>query len=214
MRAPDGYTILGISLAHAVNPWLYKLPYDPIKAFAPIGIMGKGPVVLSVNPGPAGQIGEGAGGAGQEQARRPAIRLRRRRLVPASRRRAVQAHGRRRHPARAVQGRRPGDDRRDGRPHQGAVLLAGADHAAHQVRQAARARRRRHRAQHRCCRTCRPSRRPAFPATPRRTGGASSHRPARPQPIVDKLLRGADARRRTIPRRRNISTTRAPPSSR
>ena len=47
---PDGYTILGISLAHAVNPWLYKLPYDPIKAFAPIGIMGKGPVVLSVNP--------------------------------------------------------------------------------------------------------------------------------------------------------------------
>ena len=49
--APDGYTILGISLAHAVNPWLYKLPYDPIKAFAPIGVMGKGPVVLSVYPG-------------------------------------------------------------------------------------------------------------------------------------------------------------------
>ena len=48
---PDGYTILGISLAHAVNPWLYKLPYDPIKAFVPIGIMGKGPVVLTVNPG-------------------------------------------------------------------------------------------------------------------------------------------------------------------
>src|SRR4051812_38783570 len=47
---PDGYTILGISLAHAVNPWLYKLPYDPIKAFEPIGMMGKGPVVLSVNP--------------------------------------------------------------------------------------------------------------------------------------------------------------------
>src|SRR4029078_12190344 len=38
------------TLAHAVNPWLYKLPYDPIKAFAPIGVMGKGPVVLSVNP--------------------------------------------------------------------------------------------------------------------------------------------------------------------
>jgi tripartite-type tricarboxylate transporter receptor subunit TctC len=48
--APDGYTILGISLAHAVNPWLYKLPYDPINAFTPIGIMGKGPVVLTVNP--------------------------------------------------------------------------------------------------------------------------------------------------------------------
>jgi tripartite-type tricarboxylate transporter receptor subunit TctC len=48
--APDGYTILVISLAHAVNPWLYKLPYDPIKAFAPVGIMGKGPNILSVNP--------------------------------------------------------------------------------------------------------------------------------------------------------------------
>ena len=48
--APDGYTLLVISLAHAVNPWLYKLPYDPIKAFVPIGIMGKGPNILSVNP--------------------------------------------------------------------------------------------------------------------------------------------------------------------
>jgi tripartite-type tricarboxylate transporter receptor subunit TctC len=47
---PDGYTILVISLAHAVNPWLYKLPYDPIKAFAPIGVMGSGPNVVAVNP--------------------------------------------------------------------------------------------------------------------------------------------------------------------
>src|SRR5262245_10421231 len=29
----DGYTIGIISSAHASNPWLYKLPYDPIKAF-------------------------------------------------------------------------------------------------------------------------------------------------------------------------------------
>ena len=48
--APDGYTLLVISIAHAVNPWLYKLPYDPIKAFAPIGIMGSGPNVLVVHP--------------------------------------------------------------------------------------------------------------------------------------------------------------------
>jgi tripartite-type tricarboxylate transporter receptor subunit TctC len=47
---PDGYTILVISLAHAVNPWLYKLPYDPIKSFAPIGVMGTGPNVVAVNP--------------------------------------------------------------------------------------------------------------------------------------------------------------------
>jgi tripartite-type tricarboxylate transporter receptor subunit TctC len=47
---PDGYTILVISLAHAVNPWLYKLPYDPIKAFAPIAMLGSGPNVLVVHP--------------------------------------------------------------------------------------------------------------------------------------------------------------------
>jgi tripartite-type tricarboxylate transporter receptor subunit TctC len=46
----DGYTIGIISLAHAVNPWLYKLPYDPIRAFTPVGILGSGPNVLVVNP--------------------------------------------------------------------------------------------------------------------------------------------------------------------
>ena len=46
----DGYTVGVISLAHAVNPWLYKLPYDPIKGFTPIGILGSGPAVLTVNP--------------------------------------------------------------------------------------------------------------------------------------------------------------------
>src|SRR6185503_19747713 len=33
--APDGYTLLVVSIAHAVNPALYKLNYDPIKSFAP-----------------------------------------------------------------------------------------------------------------------------------------------------------------------------------
>src|SRR5262245_27618215 len=46
----DGYTIGIISLAHAVNPWLYKLPYDPIKAFEPVGILGSGPAVMAVHP--------------------------------------------------------------------------------------------------------------------------------------------------------------------
>ena len=49
-KAPaDGYTLLVISLAHAVNPWLYKLPYDPLKS-TPIGIMGTGTNVLTVHP--------------------------------------------------------------------------------------------------------------------------------------------------------------------
>ena len=47
---PDGYTLGIISLAHAVNPWLYKLPYDPIKSFTPVAILASGPNVLVVNP--------------------------------------------------------------------------------------------------------------------------------------------------------------------
>ncbi len=47
---PDGYTLLVVSIAHAVNPWLYKLNYDPINAFAPVAILATGPNVLAVNP--------------------------------------------------------------------------------------------------------------------------------------------------------------------
>jgi tripartite-type tricarboxylate transporter receptor subunit TctC len=46
----DGYTIGIISIAHAVNPWLYKLPYDPIKSFAPIAIIASAPDVVVVHP--------------------------------------------------------------------------------------------------------------------------------------------------------------------
>ena len=48
--APDGYTICIISIAHAVNPALYTLKYDPIKSFTPISIFATGPNVLVVNP--------------------------------------------------------------------------------------------------------------------------------------------------------------------
>jgi tripartite-type tricarboxylate transporter receptor subunit TctC len=48
--APDGYTICLISIAHAVNPALYTLKYDPIKSFTPISILATGPNVLAVNP--------------------------------------------------------------------------------------------------------------------------------------------------------------------
>ena len=48
--APDGYTLLVVSLAHAVNPSLYKLNYDPIKAFTPVAIMATVPNVLAINP--------------------------------------------------------------------------------------------------------------------------------------------------------------------
>jgi tripartite-type tricarboxylate transporter receptor subunit TctC len=48
--APDGYTLLAISLAHAVNPWLYKTRYDSIKSFTPVAIFATGPNVLVVHP--------------------------------------------------------------------------------------------------------------------------------------------------------------------
>ena len=47
---PDGYTLLVVSIAHSVNPWLYKLKYDPIKSFAPVAMLGSGPNVLAVHP--------------------------------------------------------------------------------------------------------------------------------------------------------------------
>lgn len=46
----DGYTLLIASLAHAVNPHLYKLPYDPNKAFAPISLVVSSPNAFAVNP--------------------------------------------------------------------------------------------------------------------------------------------------------------------
>jgi tripartite-type tricarboxylate transporter receptor subunit TctC len=57
----DGYTLLIVSIAHAVNPWLYDLNgrYDPIKSFTPIAALASGPNVLVVNPGtPAKNVKE------------------------------------------------------------------------------------------------------------------------------------------------------------
>src|SRR6266705_153419 len=45
---PDGYTLLLISVAYAFNPAIYKLPYDPATAFAPVAMLGAGPVVIAV----------------------------------------------------------------------------------------------------------------------------------------------------------------------
>jgi tripartite-type tricarboxylate transporter receptor subunit TctC len=48
---PDGYTILLSSIAtHALSPNLYsRVPYDPVKDFAPITLLGIAPTVLVVN---------------------------------------------------------------------------------------------------------------------------------------------------------------------
>jgi tripartite-type tricarboxylate transporter receptor subunit TctC len=48
--APDGYTLLVVSIAHTVDPFIYKEPFDPIKDFVPVAILATGTNVLTVNP--------------------------------------------------------------------------------------------------------------------------------------------------------------------
>ena len=49
---PDGYTMMIVSIGHAVNPSLYpKLSYDPVRDFEPVSLVGIVPNVLVVNPG-------------------------------------------------------------------------------------------------------------------------------------------------------------------
>ena len=79
--APDGYTLLVVAGAHAINPSLYrKLPYDTVKDFAPVAFLVTAPNILVVNTSiPAnsvkelialvkakpGQLSFGSGGIGQ-----------------------------------------------------------------------------------------------------------------------------------------------------
>ena len=47
----DGYTLLVVSTGFVVNPSLYaKVPYDPVKDFAPVTLVAASPNVLVVNP--------------------------------------------------------------------------------------------------------------------------------------------------------------------
>jgi len=57
--APDGYTMFMGAVPHAINPTLYKLPYDPIKDFTPIALICSVPNLLVVHPAvPAATVGE------------------------------------------------------------------------------------------------------------------------------------------------------------
>jgi tripartite-type tricarboxylate transporter receptor subunit TctC len=49
--APDGYTLLFAFSTHVVNPTLFeKLPYDPVKDFAPVTLAVASTAAFSVNP--------------------------------------------------------------------------------------------------------------------------------------------------------------------
>ncbi len=49
--APDGYTLLTVISAFAVNPSIYKqLPWDPVRDFAPVSKVGSSAYILVVHP--------------------------------------------------------------------------------------------------------------------------------------------------------------------
>ncbi|MDM0077990.1 tripartite tricarboxylate transporter substrate binding protein [Variovorax sp. J2P1-59] len=59
--APDGYTVLiTTNTTHAANEHLFKkLPYDPVKDYAPVAALGKGGQIMVVNPSfPAKTVAE------------------------------------------------------------------------------------------------------------------------------------------------------------
>jgi tripartite-type tricarboxylate transporter receptor subunit TctC len=58
--APDGYTILLVGSNYTINPSLFpKIPYDPIKDFAPVTLAALSPSVLLINPSiPANSVKE------------------------------------------------------------------------------------------------------------------------------------------------------------
>jgi tripartite-type tricarboxylate transporter receptor subunit TctC len=56
---PDGYTLIIISSAYTVSSALFRLPFDPAKAFAPIARLGSAPYLLVVHPNvPANSVKE------------------------------------------------------------------------------------------------------------------------------------------------------------
>ena len=56
--APDGYTLMFMSVSHTMNAAVYaKLPFDPVKSFTPVTMLASGPLVLVANPAfPAGSV--------------------------------------------------------------------------------------------------------------------------------------------------------------
>jgi tripartite-type tricarboxylate transporter receptor subunit TctC len=75
----DGHTLIMATASHAINPSLYKLPFDPVNNFAPVSLAATGAYVLVVHPSlPAkslkdlivlarsrpGQLNFGSGGTG------------------------------------------------------------------------------------------------------------------------------------------------------
>ena len=137
--APDGYTVLlTTNTTHAANPAMFKkLPYDPVKDFEPVSMVGSAGLLLLV---PADSPHKDIGSfLAQLRAGGKRLRLRRRQLLQPHRRRAAQDGHRRRSAGSAVQGHAAGPDRPHGRADRLHVLRHRRGAAARDERQAARA---------------------------------------------------------------------------
>ena len=138
--APDGYTlVMGTASAHTVNVTLFsKLPYDPVRDFAPVPHSREPEGLLAVHPSvPANNVPDLI--ALGCQARQPELCLRRRGHGQPPRGRALQDDGESGHGARALQGRRARDHRSPRGPDLAHLRHHADGPAAHPGGQAARA---------------------------------------------------------------------------
>ena len=157
---------------------LQKMPYDPVKDFAPISLLVVVPNVLVVNPDfPAKNVQELIELAEGEARASTATPPRQRDAAPPLGR-AVQAHGRGRHGARPLQGGGAGAGRRHGRPRADHVRQPPPLARAYPGQEVARPRGHHHGAGALVSPSCRPSPR-RCPATRPTPGTPSSRRPAR-----------------------------------
>ena len=138
---PDGYTLfLGGVGSHGTNPGLQaKLPYDPIKDFAPVTLIASAPLLGGGAPVAAGEIDRRTDPVRAGAARPDQLRLFRHRLDCAPR--AGNAHRDDENPddARSVQGHRAGAGRSARRPGPAHDEQRGVDARAGALRQTARA---------------------------------------------------------------------------
>ena len=140
--APDGYTILlGTTATHAINGSVYaKLPYDPVKDFAPITNLAYSAFVISVHPSiPVRNMKELMALAKQRPGQ-ITLRVRRAGQFDASRGRALLDDRGREDGARPLQGQRSCHDRYRRRPDLSDFRLDAGVDAAHHDQAAATAR--------------------------------------------------------------------------
>ena len=137
--APDGYTLMqGYVATHGTSPATRKLPYDAIKDFTPIGMIGGTPNVLVVNAAlPVNDL-KGFVDYLKQNPGKVELRLGRHRLADAPDDGAVQAAVGHLHGARALPRHRTGVHRPDRRPDAGDVPGPGRGGAAHPLRPRAR----------------------------------------------------------------------------